>query len=366
MQARISLISTLASDDQHENTTTFHVTGTLYEGDSSRAQEVEVTLDASGSISFVGTDLRRVEKVADCSLSEPLGRMPRHFNLPDGSRLEIEDLATLSAWEKSQGRKSGLHVVHLLESRWRWVAAAVLMLAAFVLIGYFWVLPIAAEHVAKRLPPEVGEMASGQARKVFVKFLAFEHSKLSRERQQAITRQFNEMAVAMQGGDFRYRLEFFNAPMPNAFALPDGLVCITDELIEKAEHDHEIFGVLAHEIVHVRERHGMRSVLQNSAVFLIWTLMTGDLTAVTNVGAALPTMLAESGYSRKFELEADEGAAAYMIQAGWGTKPLQDMLQRIDPEHSSLGGAEEAISTHPLTENRIRLLKEMEEAKQTE
>ncbi len=76
---------------------------------------------------------------------------------------------------------------------------------------------------------------------------------------------------------------------------------MTDELVEMAGNDPEILGVLAHEIVHVREQHGMRSVLQGSAVFLIWTLMTGDVSTVAGMGSALPAMLAENGYSRGFE-----------------------------------------------------------------
>jgi Zn-dependent protease with chaperone function len=360
------LISTLASDLQHGGASAFHLNGTLYESTSSRAHEVEVSLNADGTISILGPGISRVEKAAACPLSEPLGRMPRHFTLADGARLEIADLTALSAWERGQGRSSGLHLVHLLESHWRWVAVAALFLTGFILIGYFFALPVAAKHVARRLPSEVGELASQQARSLFVRVFDFEESKLPQERRTAITEQFQKMVTAMQGGDFNYRLEFFHAPMPNAFALPDGLVCITDELIEKASTDQEIYGVLAHEIVHVRERHGLRMVLQSSAVFLIWTLMTGDLSAVTSVGAALPTMLADSGYSRGFELEADEGAAHYMIQTGWGTKPLRDMLQRIDPERSSIGDATEAISSHPLTEKRVKILEEIERGKKKE
>jgi Zn-dependent protease with chaperone function len=360
------LISTLASDLQPGGSSVHHLTGTLYESTSSRAHEVEVSLNADGTMSIGGPGISRMEKTADCALSEPLGRMPRHFTLPDGARLEIADLTALSTWERGQGRSSGLHLVHLLESHWRWVAVAALFLIGFILIGYFWGLPIAAKQVAMRLPPEVGEVATSQTRKVLVNLMDFNASKLPMERRAAITEQFDKMVAAMQGGDFNYRLEFFSAPMPNAFALPDGLVCITDELIEKAKNDQEIYGVLAHEIVHVRERHGMRMVLQSSAVFLIWTLMTGDLSAVTSVGAALPTMLADSGYSRGFELEADEGAAHYMIKTGWGTKPLRDMLQRIDPERSSIGGATEAISSHPLTEKRVKKLEEIESGKKKE
>jgi Zn-dependent protease with chaperone function len=131
---------------------------------------------------------------------------------------------------------------------------------------------------------------------------------------------------------------------------------MTDPLVKKAKADEEIYGVLAHEIVHVREQHGMRSVLQNSAVFLLWTLMTGDVSTIAGMGSALPAMMAQSGYSRGFETEADEGAADYMIQAGWGTKPLADLLQRIDPEQSHLGETGEWIATHPLTEKRVQRL----------
>ena len=338
------------------------LSGTYYDGSSSRAMEVEACLDVDGTIRVGGPGVSRVERIAECPLSEPLGRMPRHFTFADGARLEVSDLAALAAWEKMCGRSSGLHFVHFLESRWRWVALAALFLLGFILAGYFWGLPIVADQISRRLPPEVGRVATSQARTIFTRLFDFEESKLPAERRAAITKKFEEMVKAMDGGDFNYRLEFFDAPMPNAFALPDGLVCITDELIEKAKDDREVFGVLAHEIVHVRERHGMRMVLQNSAVFLIWTLMTGDLASVASVGATLPTVLAESGYSRGFETEADRGAAEYMIGAGWGTKPLREMLKRIDPEHTGLGGAEEAISSHPLTEKRIALLEELERA----
>jgi Zn-dependent protease with chaperone function len=256
-----------------------------------------------------------------------------------------------------------MHVVHLLESRWRWVAAAALFLVAMMAALYVWGLPLAAKTIAMRLPPEVAKMTTDQARAIFVTLFDFEPSKLPQERRDSITAQFAKMAAAMDPGSVRnYRLEFFHAEMPNAFALPDGLVCITDELIEKAKDDKEVFGVLAHEIVHVREQHGMRNLLQDSAVALLWTLMTGDISTVAGMGSALPAMLAQAGYSRGFEQEADLGAADYMIETGWGVKPLCDMLQRIDPEGTHLGKAAEAISTHPLTERRVKTLLDYEAA----
>lgn len=338
--------------------------GTYYQAGSSQAVDVRVHLGDDGGLRIEGPGLETMEVAVGCRLSEPLGRMARHFSLPGGARLEMADTAALAAWEKRVSRSSGMHLVHLLESRWRWVAAAVLFLLAFMAAGYLWGLPFAARHVALNLPAEVANVATAQARGIIVKMLRFEDSKLPADRREALTREFREMAAVIDpGSGYNYRLEFFDAAMPNAFALPDGLVCVTDGLVGMAANDAEIHGVLAHEIIHVREQHGMRSVLQSSAVFLIWTLMTGDVSTVAGMGSALPAMLAESGYSRGFEQEADDGAADYMIQAGYGTKPLADLLLRMDPEDGSgsLNGAEEAISTHPLTYKRVKRLREREQ-----
>lgn len=339
------------------------LTGTYYEASSSRALEVIIHLSAEAdTLSLEAVDFRRQETLRACPLSEPLGRMVRHFTLPDGARLEITDIERLARWEKQNARSSGLHWVHGLESRWLWVGAAACFLMAFMAALYVWGLPVAAKFIAFKIPPKINEIASEQAQDVFKNLFDFEASQLPTERRDEISAQFLKMAAAMDPhhAQRRYRLEFFAAPFPNAFALPDGLICITDELIKEAKNDREIYGVLAHEIVHVREQHGMRGVLQNSAVFLIWTLMTGDVSTVAGMGAALPAMLAQSGYSRGFESEADRGAADYMIEVGWGTQPLADLLRRIDPELPSLGAAGEAISSHPMTEKRIEQLKSHE------
>lgn len=363
MRALTSLISTSACDLPGVS---FIVSGTYYDPLTSRAVEAEVRLSTDGSLSLDLPEGAVAVSRGEYKLSDPLGRMARHFTLADDARLEVKDLETLSAWEKSLGiGGSGMHLVHLLESRWRWVAASVVFLLAAMAVGYVWGLPLAAKTLAMRLPPKVAEVASEQARGAFDLLLDFKPSQLPEERRKLIRAEFARMSSEMDpGSGYAYRLEFFEAGFPNAFALPDGYICMTDELVEKAKNDREIFGVLAHEIVHVREQHGMRSVLQNSAVFLIWTLMTGDISTVAGMGSALPAVLAESGYSRGFEQEADLGAAEYMIQRGWGTGPLCEMLHRIDPEHSHIGKATEMISTHPLTEKRIEVMRAYEGQRQ--
>ena len=58
----------------------------------------------------------------------------------------------------------------------------------------------------------------------------------------------------------------------------------------------------------------MRMVLQNTGVFFLVSIMLGDVVSASTMGAALPSVLAESGYSRGFENKADEGAALILVQ----------------------------------------------------
>ncbi len=352
MLVLISLTLKLASE--------MNVSGIFYDGVSSKAIDVEVDLSKPGFLIISGAGIQRSEVLSSCELSEPLGQMARHFTLPDLARVEITDLNSLSAWEKSTGRRGALNWVHHIESRWLWVMSFSAFLLAFIIAIYIWVLPLGAKWLAFKMPTSVAETASRQTMDAIVSLLEFKDSKLPEEQRARISGEFHRMVQEMhKGSTLRYRLLFFENPMPNAFALPNGQICITDSLVKMAENDLEVLGVLAHEIVHVREQHGMRSVLQNSAVFLIWTLMTGDVSSLAGMGSALPAMLAQSGYSRGFEQEADLGAADYMIQRGWGVKPLCDLLRKIDPEVASLKAAE-ALSTHPLTEKRIHRLLEHE------
>jgi Zn-dependent protease with chaperone function len=158
-----------------------------------------------------------------------------------------------------------------------------------------------------------------------------------------------------------YRLEFRKSGRvgANAFALPSGLIVMTDELVGLAENDRELIGVLAHEIAHVENRHGLRVLFQNAGTLLLVSALAGDVASISAAGETLPMLLIESGYTRRFEKEADRAAGTYLIRMGWGTACLQNILARL-AKTAPIHPAFALFSTHPDLEERIGYLKKMD------
>jgi Zn-dependent protease with chaperone function len=157
------------------------------------------------------------------------------------------------------------------------------------------------------------------------------------------------------------RLEFRAAPAigPNAFALPAGIIVVTDELIGLAQDDEEVLAVLAHELGHVRHRHTMRHLLQSSATALIIAGVTGDVASATSLAASAPALLVQTKYSRDFEREADRFAIDLLRKAGIGPQHFAAILARLETKRKGKTGVIPTfLSSHPPTEEREALARE--------
>jgi predicted Zn-dependent protease len=130
---------------------------------------------------------------------------------------------------------------------------------------------------------------------------------------------------------------------------------MTDDLVRLAQNDDQIAAVLAHEIGHLRARHGVRTALQGAGVLALVTTLAGDASSITSLAVALPSVLLQTGYSRKFEDEADAFALQRMRQAGISPRAFADMLTLLERSHppAASGKAQDYFSTHPVTAARI-------------
>ena len=125
--------------------------------------------------------------------------------------------------------------------------------------------------------------------------------------------------------------------------MPDGTIIVLDELITLIGDDRQIMAVLAHELGHAHERHGMQLLLRNSAVAAFLTFYVGDISALL---AAAPAAVVQARYSQEFERQADDYAATLLRHNGMSPELLAEALQKLAQSHPerSKGGY---LSSHP-------------------
>lgn len=155
-----------------------------------------------------------------------------------------------------------------------------------------------------------------------------------------------------------YTFYVVNAPEVNAFAVPGGYVYVNRGLIERANTMSELAGVLAHEIGHVVERHGLEQMarMQNTqlGVNLAYILLGRQPGTVEQVALQGGASVFFANHSRGDENQADEVAVQYMVQSGIDPNGMVTMFQSlIDEQQRSPGAVEQWFSTHPLTQDRI-------------
>ena len=97
-------------------------------------------------------------------------------------------------------------------------------------------------------------------------------------------------------------------------------------------------------------------VLQNSAVAVLVATITGDPFSTSSLVVALPTLLANSKYSRDFETEADDYAYHFLQDNNIETSTFSDMLERIT-DNAKQSGIEMYLSSHPTTIDRLQRFK---------
>ena len=326
--------------------------GKYYDGVTSQPTDVTLTLDADGALHVRGL-LGRVEHpLASVTIAPRLGNTTRSITFPDGAKLETDDHPALTELERRAGSGRGLAWVHALESSWRTTLAATVLLVGIIAVGVKWGIPVTAEHVANNIPNRLA-YDIGRGTLATLDKTLLEPTELSPERQAEILRSFEVMAEKYR--ELPLDLVFRRGIGPNAFALPDGTVIVTDELVALAKNDDEILSVLAHEIGHVHYRHSLRMALESSTVVLLISTYFGDVTQLTTLSAALPGIYAQARYSREHETEADGFALEYLEKAKIPRKHYADILRSLqkaagpDPQHGL-----EYLSSHPPTAERIQ------------
>ena len=153
----------------------------------------------------------------------------------------------------------------------------------------------------------------------------------------------------------QYTISMFDSPVANAFALPDGNIIILTGLIEASEAPDEVAGVLAHEILHVESRHGIRQLIRALGIGYLIHLTIGagfeELETAETI-SELSSLLAFLKYSRQFERDADREGVRLLHGSRISCKGLLNLLNRLSGMRTS-HPALQWLDSHPSTADRI-------------
>lgn len=144
----------------------------------------------------------------------------------------------------------------------------------------------------------------------------------------------------------------------NAFALPGGQVFITYALFSKLENEHQLAGVLGHEIGHVIGRHSADRISKQGLTqgILSGVAVGSDSGAATQMAAVIANVI-NMKYGRNDELESDDLGVRFMIRAGYNPEEMIGVM-KILKNAAGPNRTPEFQSTHPDPENRIQKIKE--------
>ena len=166
-----------------------------------------------------------------------------------------------------------------------------------------------------------------------------------------------------------YHMLILDSQDINAFASPAGHIFMTRGMLNCSRNEGELAAVLAHEIGHVQNRHGIEAIKKSrvaEAFAIIGTETTktfGDAeiaelaTVFENSIKDITTTMVNTGYSRSFEREADRSAVTIMERVGYNPASLIAMLEVMDSKLKP-GGLDFA-KTHPSPLSRIEDLAEI-------
>lgn len=152
-----------------------------------------------------------------------------------------------------------------------------------------------------------------------------------------------QLVAAIPGGSrYSYRFHVIDEASINAFALPGGDVVVHLGLLRLLDRVEQLAAVLAHEIQHVEQQHGIRGYFhtQSAATIIAWTfgLASPD-------GTELAVYLKHAKYGRSLETEADLRGAQLLVQAGVDRAHMVTMLRKLAQAPGSIVPA--WLSDHP-------------------
>lgn len=335
------------------------VKGFFYDGITSSRANAELRLMEDGQILVVDSKSKVELHLASLDLidiSDRIGNSQRFLKFENGAKFETSDNDSLEELLGLQSRNNTSSWISVLERKKSFILIYLALFAGLVFGIYRFGLPITAEIIAHALPDKILVYASQQTLDMLDNAFT-EPSELTSGVQNRVLKNLNPVVNAYKNYNINIVFRKSDAIGANVFALPDGTIVYTDGMVNLAENDLELLAILAHEICHVVERHGLRNVVQDSLLGFLMLSITGDISGASDFFAGLPVVLTQLSYSRKFETEADQFALQFMQRNKIPLLHFSRIMRRLEKTIPHQTENEKSLlnylSTHPGMDERL-------------
>jgi beta-barrel assembly-enhancing protease len=142
----------------------------------------------------------------------------------------------------------------------------------------------------------------------------------------------------------------------NAFAAPGGYIHITRGALALAHDESELAGVLAHEIIHVTEKHTISAIQKNKMVNVGANETLKGNASLLNQYIDRAFDMVYAGFGRADELDSDDKGVVLANKVGYSPAGLGEVLTRLTERNKSATQKQGLFASHPEMQERITRL----------
>lgn len=224
------------------------------------------------------------------------------------------------------------------------------ILVAILIAVYLFLVPWMAERAAAKLPTAT-EREIGDA--------LYSAMQAGMQEDTAASRKLNQFFAAMHvPTDYSIRIAVIQDPTVNAFALPGGQIVVYTGLLNQLSSYPELAALLSHEFIHVNNRHATKSIFRKMGSKIFISLLFGRMGSIAGIVANHADDLKSLTYSRSLETESDTAGLRLLQERKIDPGGFIRLFRRLQAS-APVSGTPEMLSSHPDTEKRIELIKEL-------
>lgn len=277
---------------------------------------------------------------------------------PDGQRtLYLKNLDVIHAFRHaapdhlSQPLERAAEQVRQVRQRhrmvWSIVGGTFLVLVLGLWFGSDQLVELAVDRIPVEWERKLGESA-------YHDFLARQEVMKEGSAVEAVKEMTHRLTSQIPDNPYAFEVTVVKSDVVNAFALPGGYIVVFTGLMKKAESGEEVAGVLAHELNHVLQRHGLERIIKQLGFVAVVSIVLGNPPGLGGAMKQLGVELMTLKFGRAQETEADVTGLQLLHRAKIDPSGMITFFQRLAEKDE---GRVEWLSTHPMSNARAERLK---------